>query len=55
MALHITIVKIILVRGCRLLDDVIVFALMKAVFKRHVGVAMQRFCVMTVDVSVKVM
>ena len=53
--LHITTTWIILVRGCGLLDDVVVFAAMKAVLKCDVMYPMQLFYVMPVDVSAKVM
>ena len=53
--LHITITWIILVRECGLLDDVVMFAAMKAVLKCDVMYPMQLFYVMPVDVSAKVM
>jgi len=53
--LHITTTWIILVRGCGLLDDVVIFAAMKAVLKCDVMYPMQLFYVMPVDVSAKVM
>ena len=53
--LHITTTWIILVRGCGLLDDVVMFAAMKAVLKCDVMYPMQLFYVMPVDVSAKVM
>ena len=51
--LHITTTWIILVRGCGLLDDVVVFAAMKAVLKCDVMYPMQLFYVMPVDVSAR--
>ena len=53
--LHITTTWIILVRGCGLLDDVVMFAAMKAVLKCDVMYPMQLFYVMPLDVSAKVM
>ena len=53
--LHITTTWIILVRGCGLLDDVVMFAAMKAVLKCDVMYPMQLFHVMPVDVPAKVM
>jgi hypothetical protein len=53
--IHTTTTWIILVRGCGLLDDVVMFAAMKAVLKCDVMYPMQLFYVMPVDVSAKVM
>ena len=53
--LHITTTWISLVRRCGLLDDVVMFATMKAMLTCDVMYAMQLFYVMPVDVSAKVM